>query len=177
MDVMKSSIPRVFFFVVLCFLLQHPAVHAAQRLTEAKVTTVHDGDTVTISMDGRKYRSRLIGIDAPEMGQEPWGRKARAHLRDLLKQSDRQVFVETDSEKFDKYNRLLVYLRLPNGELLNERMILDGYAFRFTIKPNTRYADRFRKAQQRARMNQYGIWGPGGLKERPLDYKKAHPRK
>ncbi len=150
--------------------------YCAQKLIEARVIAVNDGDTVTIVMNNREHRTRLIGIDAPEMGQEPWGEKAREHLRKLLKENHWRVSVETDIEEYDKYNRLLVYLWTPDGELLNERMLLDGYAVLFTIQPNSKYVDRFVKAQRIARQEKIGIWGRDGLKERPLDYKKAHPR-
>jgi micrococcal nuclease len=55
-------------------------------------------------------------------------------------------------------------------------MLIDGYAVLFTIQPNSKHADRFIKAQRTARQEKRGIWGPDGLKERPLDYKKRHPR-
>lgn len=143
----------------------------------ARVIAVNDGDTVTLRMNGRGYRCRLIGLDAPETGQEPWGRRSQEHLRSLLKEARWNVTVETDLEKYDKYDRLLVYLRTPDNEMVNERMLFDGYAVLFTIRPNSRYVDRFRKAQHHARADKLGIWGTDGLKERPLDYKKAHPRK
>jgi micrococcal nuclease len=143
---------------------------------EAQVVWVNDGDTVTIRMEDSEYRTRLIGIDAPEMGQEPWGKKAKKHLIELMKQAHWIVFVETDVVKYDKYDRLLAYLWTSDNEMLNERMLKDGYAVLFTIQPNSKYADRFRKAQRAAREQKLGIWGPDGLKERPLDYKKKHPR-
>ena len=149
---------------------------AAERLPEARVIAVNDGDTVTLRMDGKEYRSRLIGMDAPELGQEPWGKLARGHLRKLLKDAKWRVTVETDIVKYDKYDRILVYLWTPGGEMLNERMLRDGYALLFTIQPNSKYSDRFKEAQRIARENRKGIWGANGLKERPLDYKKTHPR-
>jgi micrococcal nuclease len=149
---------------------------AAQKPSEARVIAVNDGDTVTIRMNNGKYRARLIGLDAPEMGQESWGSEAREHLRKLLKDSRWLVSVETDITQYDKYGRLLIYLWSPDGEMLNERMLLDGYAVLFTIQPNSRYVDRFRNAQRKAREEKKGIWGPGGLRETPLEYKKKHPR-
>jgi micrococcal nuclease len=149
---------------------------AAQKLPEARVIEVNDGDTVTLRMNGKEYRTRLIGFDAPEMGQEPWGRKAHEHLRKLLKETGWRVSVETDIVQFDKYDRLLAYLWTTDSELVNERMLRDGFAVLFTIQPNSKYADRFRKAQRMAREGKLGIWGSEGLKERPLDYKKKHPR-
>jgi micrococcal nuclease len=161
---------------LLCSLPTVPSI-AAQETTEARVIAVNDGDTITLRMDNREYRARLIGIDAPESGQEPWGRKAQDHLRRLLKEAGWRVNVETDIVQYDKYDRLLVYLRTLDGVLVNERMLVDGYAVLFTIQPNSRYVDQFRKAQRIAREKKLGIWGPDGLKERPLEYKKAHPRK
>ncbi len=151
-------------------------LYASPALQEARVIAVNDGDTVTIRMNGKQFRTRLIGLDAPEMGQEPWGKKAREHLRTLLKDSGWNVSVETDIEKFDKYGRLLVYVWTKDKTFINERMLADGYAVLFTFTPNTKYVDLFRKAQRNARDNKSGIWRPDGLKERPTEYKKKHPR-
>lgn len=150
--------------------------HASLLLQGAEVVTVNDGDTVTIRMNGKTYRTRLIGLDAPEMGQEPWGEKAKVHLKELMKEAGGKVYVETDVTEYDKYDRLLVYLWSEDKRLINEQMVLDGYAVLFTIRPNGKYADRFRKAQHIAREKKINIWGPDGLKERPIDYKKKHPR-
>lgn len=165
-----------FFFVALILSPGLAPSYGAERPFEARVISVNDGDTVTLLADGKEYRSRLIGMDAPETGQEPWGRRAQEHLRMLLKGAKWRVTAETDIVKYDKYNRLLVYLRTPDGEMLNERMIRDGYALLFTIQPNSKYSDLLRKAQRIARAEKRGIWGPDGLKESPRDYKKAHPR-
>jgi micrococcal nuclease len=175
----KRQYQIVSAFVVLLiafFSLGHGEPLAKPALQEARVVAVNDGDTVTIRMNNREYRTRLIGIDAPELGQEPWGEKAREHLRKLLKEAGWTVSVETDIVKYDKYDRLLVYLWSDDKTLINERMLLDGYAVLFTIQPNSKYVDRFVKAQRIARQEKRGIWGPDGLKERPLDYKKTHPR-
>ncbi len=170
--------PKVILFLLLAVLatasdraLASPALH------KARVIRVNDGDTVTIRMDDREFRCRLIGIDAPEMGQEPWGKRSQEHLRKLLKDARWNVSIETDVQTYDKYNRLLVYIWADDSRLMNEQMLLDGYAVLFTIQPNSRYADRFRKAQQAARSIGLGIWGKDGLKERPLEYKRTHPRK
>src|SRR5512147_2070714 len=176
MRLRKDFIVCVFFIAV--FLL--PALgssDAAERLPEGRVIAVNDGDTVTLRMNGKEYRTRLIGMDAPEMGQKPWGKRARGHLRMLLKDVKWRVTVETDIVKYDKYDRLLVYLWTPDGEMLNERMLRDGYALLFTLQPNSSYVDRFRKAQRAARGEKRGVWGPDGLKEAPIEYKKRHPRR
>ncbi len=171
----QQSVPLV---LAICFLLcsRIPLAHGAGERTDARIIAVNDGDTVTIVMNGMQHRCRLIGIDAPESGQEPWGIRAKEHLRKILKDQHWQIVIETGLEKFDKYSRLLIYLWTKDNTLVNEQMLLDGYAVLFTIQPNSKYADRFAKAQKIAREKKLGIWGPEGLKERPVDYKKKHPR-
>ena len=149
---------------------------ASPSLQEARVIAVNDGDTVTLRMNGKEYRTRLVGIDAPEMGQEPWGKRSQEHLRKILKELRWNVLIETDIQPYDKYNRLLVYVWADNKRLINEQMLFDGYSVLFTIQPNSKYADRFRNAQRMASEKKLGIWGQDGLTERPLDYKKKHPR-
>lgn len=173
---MKIKSCLILLFIIAALFIPSPCTSAASPLQEARVIAVNDGDTVTIRMNGKEYRTRLIGIDAPEMGQEPWGPGARQHLRKLLKESAWKVLVETDVKQFDKYNRLLVYLWSGDQTLINEKMLRDGYAVLFTLQPNSRYVERFRKAQRMAREQKSGIWGPDGLKESPFDYKKKHPR-
>jgi micrococcal nuclease len=163
-------------YLIAASLLSGQQADAQPALQEARVIRVNDGDTITLRMDGKIYRTRLIGFDAPEMGQEPWGKKAREHLRTLLKDSKWNVSVETGLEQYDKYNRLLVYVWTKDKTFVNEKMLADGYAVLFTFPPNTKYVDLFKKAQRTARENKSGIWGPNGLKERPVEYKKKHPR-
>lgn len=169
------SVALVIYFLAISLLFFQQA-DAQEALQEARVIRVNDGDTITLRMYGKIYRVRLIGFDAPEMGQEPWGKKAREHLRTMLKDSKWNVSVETDVEKYDKYGRLLVYVWTKDKTFINEKMLTDGYAVLFTFPPNTKYIDLFKKAQSTARQNGSGIWGPDGLKERPVEYKKKHPR-
>jgi micrococcal nuclease len=116
-------------------------------------------------------------VDAPEMKQRPWGRRAKEHLIQVMRRTNWTVYIETDVERRDKYGRLLTYLWTKKHTFINEMMIADGYAVLFTIEPNIKYSDRFSKAEGRAREEQKGIWGPQGLKETPAEWRKRHPRK
>ena len=146
------------------------------------VTDVHDGDTVSIKVKSiagfplKIERVRLIGIDAPELRQEPWGRSSKRHLKKLISESGWVVNVELDVEQRDKYGRLLGYLwNRSSGALINERMIEDGYAVLFTFPPNVRYAERFVDSQRRAQTKGLGIWGKNGLMQNPAQWRKEHP--
>jgi micrococcal nuclease len=164
-------------FAILFFPLGQQASLAKEGIHQARVHQVNDGDTITLLLEGRKYRSRLIGVDAPEMKQRPWGRRAKEHLIQVMRRTNWTVYIETDVERRDKYGRLLTYLWTKKHTFINEMMIADGYAVLFTIEPNIKYSDRFSKAEGRAREEQKGIWGPQGLKETPAEWRKRHPRK
>jgi len=142
----------------------------------ARVVRVNDGDTVTVLIDRHRQKIRLIGIDAPELGQQPWGERAKRHLEDVLSSSG-GISIEYDIEQRDKYGRLLAYIRTADGRLVNAEMLRDGYAVLFTFPPNVKHVDEFTSAQRQARERKLGIWGKGGLSQLPVDWRRQHPRR
>lgn len=124
----------------------------------------------------RKERVRLIGIDAPELAQKPWGMKAKKHLEEILDKAGRTVTLEFDIDRRDKYGRLLGYLWTPDGRLINLLMVKDGYATLFTFPPNVKHVKVLRDGQNYARERGLGVWGRDGLREAPRDYRRSHPR-
>lgn len=149
-----------------------PPITPAEK-SKGKVIKIHDGDTLSIIIDNTIYRARLIGIDAPEMGQKPWGERAKRALSNMLGKGE-SIFIETDIEMFDRYNRLLIYLFNEKGIFINEQLLLEGYAVLFTLPPNIKYVDRLVRAEKMAREMKKGIWGKRGLKEMPSEYKERH---
>lgn len=147
-----------------------------------KVTEVNDGDTVTIVTDSffgilvKTERVRLIGVDAPELAQEPWGRKAKNHLRKLIKKSDWELKIDLDAQTRDRYGRILAYLWDKHGRMINYMMIRDGYAMAYTAPPNVKYVYYLLNAQRLARQEGRGIWAKNGLTDTPLEWRKKHPR-
>lgn len=147
-----------------------------------KVIEIHDGDTVTVVTNSflgifaKTERIRLIGIDAPELGQKPWGRKAKDHLKKLIEESDWQVKVELDIQHRDKYGRTLAYLWDKQGRMINYMMVRDGFALIYTIPPNVKYVEWFIEAQKLARQEKKGIWKKDGLEEKPSEWRKKNPR-
>lgn len=172
----------IFILVAIFYFLHEKNSFPVQQknYTLIPVVAVHDGDTVSVIIDKKKEKVRLIGIDAPEIAQKPWGEKAGAYLETLLSSSGRKVTLEFDIDKRDKYGRILAYLWTTNGEMINLLMLKSGYAMLFTFPPNVKYVNELRAAQREARDRKLGIWGDpsvdGGLKERPWDYRREHPR-
>ena len=128
----------------------------------ARVLSVHDGNTITVQLEDRKDKVRLIGIDAPEIDQAPWGVQARDVLRGLV--DSKTVRLETDITERDQYRRLLAYVYV--GEMLvNAEMVRQGQAVPYTVPPNVAHVEDYQKAQQEAREAGRGVWD----REKPLD--------
>ena len=122
---------------------------------EATVTRVVDGDTVVLSGVGR---SRLIGIDTPEVFGDPecYGAEASAFAKRLL--TGMRVRYTPGTEPRDRYGRALVYVWLADGSFVNELLVARGYARTLEIAPNVRYAARFRSRASEARTSGRGLW-------------------
>lgn len=99
------------------------------------VTDVHDGDSVTLDLDlgigiwVKKFKTRLSGINAPELKQPTLeaARRSRDFLRERI--LGKQVIVQTLKDRKEKYGRYLVRLYLEEGSLsLNEELIQHGHA-------------------------------------------------
>lgn len=176
----KSGLIAVLFFFIAAgfYFVNEKYQIFGQQNSEAlvPVLSVNDGDTVSVRINKKQEKVRLAGIDAPELAQAPWGEAAQKHLDALLHAAGRKVRIEYDVEKRDQYGRILAYLWTDDGRFVNLLMIQDGYAMLYTLPPNVKYENELRSAQTSAREGKRGIWSEEGLKEKPRDYRKAHPR-
>ncbi|HUC19998.1 MAG TPA: thermonuclease family protein [Candidatus Polarisedimenticolaceae bacterium] len=126
------------------------------------VASVADGDTIGVTIAGKAETVRLIGIDTPET-KDPrkpvqcFGKAASAQAHKLLDGQVVRLEGDPASSDRDKYQRLLRYVYLQDGTLINLSMIENGYAFAYTLFPFTKI-DEFRAAEQRARTANAGLW-------------------
>ncbi|MBM4146241.1 MAG: thermonuclease family protein [Nitrospira sp.] len=175
-----NLVSAIFFVFVAIFYMIYEKVSISKQVDSdrfAPVISVADGDTVTVILGSKEEKVRLIGIDAPELGQIPWGVESKKYLESLIKTSGSKARLEYDVDKRDKYGRILAYLWTKDGTLLNLSMVKNGQAVLYTFPPNVKYVNDLKAAQAEARNKRLGIWSEEGLKEMPRDYKKAHPRK
>lgn len=132
-------------------------------LVQATVSRVVDGDTVEVALtDGSTEKVRLIGVDTPETvhptrGEEPYGKQASDFVKEHF--AGQLVLLETDVEERDRYGRLLAYMYLPNGIMVNALLVDEGYAQMATFPPNVRYVEVFHAFQTSAREGNLGLWG------------------
>jgi micrococcal nuclease len=122
------------------------------------VKRVTDGDTVKLA-DGRFVR--YIGVNAPEISHEhnsaePFGIDARARNIELI--GSRRIRLEFDIERFDDYGRTLAYVFLPDGSMVNEKLLQSGVAHCLYKMPNVKHEARLLKAQRAAMQDRRGMW-------------------
>lgn len=125
----------------------------------ATVAFVVDGDTIEVTLDGRPWRVRFILVDTPEVygDEDCFGRQASARTKALLPPG-MLVRLERDVTETDRYGRLLRYVYLPDGRMLNELLVAEGYARVATFPPDVRHIERVRTAEVSARRAKAGLW-------------------
>ncbi len=130
-----------------------------------RVTSVTDGDTIRVTINGKSTPVRLIGIDTPEVTDprkpvQCFGQEASRRAHELL--DGTQVWLEYDptQNRRDRYGRSLAYVWLNDTELVNQRLVNEGYAHEYTYAAPYKYQDAFRDAEQAARTAQRGLWNP-----------------
>ena len=124
------------------------------------VVKVADGDTVTVVIDGVRQRVRLLGIDAPELGSpgECFGRESADRAAALLTGTSVQLIADDTQDDRDRYGRLLRYVVLADGTLVNGMLVRDGDAREYTYDEPYRYQQQFRALEEEARASGAGIW-------------------
>lgn len=121
-----------------------------------------DGDTIAVKMDGKVEKVRFVGVDTPETHKpntpvQCYGPAAAAFTKNLIgSQKVRLVSDELSTDR-DRYKRLLRYVYLPDGTLVNERLIQGGYGFYYPYFPFTKSV-QFNADEQQAIAGNKGLW-------------------
>jgi len=128
-----------------------------------EVVYINDGDTITVRANNREDKVRFIGIDTPEKDHpskpvQCYSYAATDYLTKLIGVSDVKLVADPTNSNRDRYDRLLRYVYLPDGTLVNAKMIEEGYAFAYTSFPVTKM-DEFLALEQEAREASRGLWG------------------
>ncbi len=131
----------------------------------AIVVRVVDGDTIIVDRGLGNERLRYVGIDAPESVKpgspvEFMGDEASAANAALVE--GREVVLERDVSDRDRFDRLLRYVWLREGDgwlLVNLELVRTGYANAVSFPPDVRLQDELRTAERVARDAGLGLWG------------------
>lgn len=187
---MKKFLPSILFAIIFVFVgfLLRPfwdefwKVEIRQDFTQklnsgrmVKVKQVIDGDTIELE---NGERVRLIGIDAPESGDNSklqrileknrisktlilqWGNQSKIFLKNLV--LGKKLKLVYDLDLCDRYGRTLAYLYFPGqSKSVNQTILEFGFAkiqqgFPFSL------SSEFESSLEHARKQKLGLWqNPG----------------
>jgi endonuclease YncB( thermonuclease family) len=130
------------------------------------VVRVVDGDTLDIDVpDGNNLhtRIRLWGIDTPETkntktGIMYFGKEAAEFASESALGKDVMIYLEEHRTRDNKkYNRLLAYVRLPDGSILNEVLLTGGFAYA-DLRFRHSFYNKYSQLEALARSQKKGLW-------------------
>jgi endonuclease YncB( thermonuclease family) len=139
---LKITLPLILSLLIL------PTLSLAGKF---KVTKVYDGDSITVTGEGKELKVRLYGIDTPESTQW-YGQKAKQF-------TSSQLFGKTisvDPIDIDRYGRTVALVSV--GDLvINKLLVQYGYAWvydRYCRKP---FCAKWKQLEQEAREAKRGL--------------------
>jgi micrococcal nuclease len=183
--------------VVLCILIAVDRLGMLSRSVKSdaaryheqtfRVVKVVDGDTLDLDVedsfnDKPQTRVRLWGVDTSEThprsnskqtGPMYFGPEASEFTKHLVLDKRVTVRLEPVETSRGKYRRLLAYIYLPDGRMLNEELIRQGYGYadeRFAHMYRRRFLDLQKEAQQEKR----GLWRAVKPEQWPEWYRNRH---
>ena len=146
----RKNLLQILIIAFICLSFSHSASN--------RVQFVYDGDTILLKT-GEKVR--YLGIDAPEMDYEA---KESEFLAIPSKDynarlvNKKRVRLEFDQQKRDHYGRLLAYVFLEGGDMVNALLLRQGFAHVMVNRPNLKYFSSLLDDQRRAMKAGLGIW-------------------
>lgn len=135
------------------------------EMLSCEVASIYDGDTMRVRCGGQLMKVRLYCIDAPEMGQKPWGRESRDYLRSI---TPKRVLVRPVTK--DRYGRTVgeVFTASGSAQSLNLKMVGSGRAAVYE-----KYCSElsYRSVALRAEQAMLGIWREPGQQQKPWEWR------
>ncbi len=146
------------------------------------VTRIVDGDTIEVTMastTGETEMLRLIGVDTPEtkhpgMPVQFFGPEATQFVTNYCDGKAVLLHFQKEGPRRGSYGRLLVYVELPSGEILNEEIIRHGFGYSYTKYPHEK-TEAYNLLQSQAQAAGRGLWGSVKFEDLPGWLRKASP--
>ena len=126
------------------------------NLLQGVVTSVHDGDTLTLTVANTTYKIRLDSMDAPEL-EQPFGSLSQAALSSVvLGKTVRVAYAKTDL-----YGRIVGTVFTDSCQYVNLGQVQSGMAwfyraYQCELSANVR--SQFMQAQNAASSAHMGLW-------------------
>jgi micrococcal nuclease len=116
------------------------------------------GNTVELTLAGKVQRVRLIGVDAPSLGQKPWGPAAKDRLEAIIQAADKNFTLElvpAAPKAIENYRYGYLWHKKV---LVNEQLVREGQGLAATKYLEPKYERQFVRAQAYARLMAVGVW-------------------
>lgn len=128
------------------------------------VVNVLDGDTLDINIPDGKFdatRIRLLGVDTPETkhpntGPMYFGQEATDFATELSLGKEVTIYLEAARTR-GYYGRLLAYVHLPDGNILNEVLLREGFAYA-DLRFDHSFYHKYEQLQASASSRKKGLW-------------------
>jgi micrococcal nuclease len=174
----STWVQKLAMFVCLLLLVSCQAKNPATTATQVRIARVVSGQTLEVvgvaEQPNLISQVRLIGVDAPDLRQRPWGNQSKEFLEKSIGDLDKPVMLEFDIEAKDTIGRTLAYV-WKDDKLLNEQVVKQGYALFVERSPNHKYDQRLERAQQWARIMGQGIWSPDKpMRQTPTEFRRLN---
>jgi len=179
----RNGLIAAFIFVLLpiCVVLDHQfGDHLRQYIQQSTypdgdwqkyhnktftVVEVIDGDTIDINISDGKHpntRIRLIGVDTPEtkhptVGLMYYGPQATEFTTSLALGKQVTVLLDTAGDQRGYYGRLLAYIQLPDGRVINAELVKNGYGYAYLSYPHSEFSN-YQSLMKEAIDNKVGLW-------------------
>ena len=156
MKVLRNSLIIFILIIIISFIV----LNINNGKIKVTLDSCVDGDTAWFIVDGKREKVRLLGIDTPESTKmvEEYGKDASSYTCSKLK-SARDIYLEFDinSDKYDKYDRLLAYIFVDENNL-GELLLKEGLAEVKYIYGDYKYINNFCDSQYKAYKDKLNIW-------------------
>ncbi|WP_130858777.1 thermonuclease family protein [Gracilibacillus phocaeensis] len=175
---------RILHILLLCLLMMLTGCgtalldsNSSDGLETATVNRVVDGDTVHIQYNGKDETVRLLLVDTPEtkhpqLPVQPFGTEASDFAKQTL--TGKEVKVEFDGPKRDKYDRMLAYLWV-DGKNFNQLLLENGLArYAYVYDPPYNHQEEMEEAEAKAKEAEIGIWSIDGyVTDKGFDHERT----
>lgn len=146
------------------------------------VLEVIDGDTIDVDFPDGDYpdtRVRLLGVDTPEtkhptVGLMHFGPEASAFTKEMALGKQVTLYLDTVGDLRGHYGRLLAYAQLPDGSVLNEELIKQGYGYAYLSFPHSQF-DQYAEYMENAINEKKGLWKDATRDDLPKWLKSKRP--
>ena len=136
----------------------------APSVKEGTVVDVADSETLKITIAGQESRVRLLGINVPEgkdLSDFVEGMPPESTVFNEVKkklEEEKNVTLEYGNPAYDKYGRLLAFVELPDGTVLQDWLIENGYARLEGLSETDERYNKLLELEQKARDSKAGFW-------------------